>query len=80
MGGKTVEVNLPANACLQDVLDVLLARFPGLHRELYDANGNLAAAVHIFVNGRDAHWLPQFLETRINPDDVIDIFPPVGGG
>jgi molybdopterin synthase sulfur carrier subunit len=36
--------------------------------------------VHFFVNGRDIQFTENDFETRIRPEDVINIFPAVGGG
>jgi molybdopterin converting factor small subunit len=34
----------------------------------------------MFINGREAVYLNDEFDTIIQPDDKIDIFPPVGGG
>lgn len=80
VGGKTVEVDLPEGASLHLLLDALTARFPLLQSELFNEDGTLGRAVHVFVNGRDAHWLEGFLDWKLGCCDTIDIFPPVGGG
>jgi molybdopterin synthase sulfur carrier subunit len=36
--------------------------------------------VHVFVNGRDAPFLENALETVLKEDDTITVFPAVGGG
>ncbi len=35
--------------------------------------------VRIFVNGREIKWL-RGLNTQLQENDVVSIFPPVGGG
>lgn len=80
VGGKTIEVGLPPGASVQAVLDELLARFPALREQLYDDQGVLYPHVHVFVNGRDARWLETGLGTPVGAADVLNIFPPVGGG
>ena len=43
------------------------------------ADGGLDPTIHVFVNGRDIVHL-KGLETPLNRDDVIAVFPAVGGG
>jgi MoaD family protein len=80
VGGKTIRVDLPEGCSIDQVLAELITRYPALQAMLFQADGALQPAVHIFVNGRDAHWLPDSLGTRLDPSDSLDIFPPVGGG
>ena len=47
---------------------------------LLDEKGNLYSHVHIFVNGRDACYLEKEMDTVIQAEDTLNIFPPVGGG
>ena len=35
--------------------------------------------VNVFVEGRNIRWL-EGLATPLEPDQVVDIFPPVAGG
>jgi sulfur-carrier protein len=80
VGGKTVELETPEGLTVQELLDALLARFPALRSQLYDSEGTLYPHIHIFVNGRDAQYLAQGLDTALQPDDTVNLFPPVGGG
>ena len=80
VGAKKVEFALPAGATLQQLLDEMLRVYPDLRSELLDANGNLYQHVHIFLNGRDAPFLEQGMDTPLAPDDVLGVFPAVGGG
>jgi MoaD family protein len=80
VGGKTVTLALHPNASVQELLDALLERFPGLRPHLYAPAGDLYPHVHIFVNGRDTQYLTQGFATPLGPDDTVNIFPPVGGG
>jgi molybdopterin synthase sulfur carrier subunit len=36
--------------------------------------------VHVFVNGRDAPYLENGVQTIIKSTDTVNIFPAVGGG
>jgi len=80
VGGKTVEVDFVEGSTLQQLLRALIAHYPALGAELFDESDNLHGHVHVFVNGRDAVYLADQLETHIKAEDVINIFPPVGGG
>ncbi|HZY41944.1 MAG TPA: ubiquitin-like small modifier protein 1 [Anaerolineae bacterium] len=80
VGGKTVEFDVNHGITVNQLVDAIITRFPAMQREMLDANGQLYSHVHIFVNGRDACYLENKLETVIQTDDVLNIFPPVGGG
>lgn len=79
-GQKTKTFDLQPPISLQALLDAILDRYPRMRHELLDNSGDLFPHVHIFVNGRDVHYLQQGLETMIEPSDKIDVFPAVGGG
>ncbi len=80
VGGKTIEFDVDHGSTLRQLVDAIIARFPAMRREMLDENGNLYSHVHIFVNGRDSVLLENRLETVLRADDVLNIFPPVGGG
>jgi molybdopterin synthase sulfur carrier subunit len=80
VGGKTVEVEFVEGITLRQLLQGLIARFPKLRSELLDENGELYGHVHVFVNGRDVPFLADKIDTRLKPEDAVNIFPPVGGG
>ncbi len=79
-GQKTVEFDLPEGATTRDLVDAIIHRFPPIRRELLDDNGELWPYVHIFINGRDAPFLKEGLDTVLTTDDTVNIFPPVAGG
>ncbi len=80
VGGRTIEFDLDHGISVQELVDAVVTRFPPLRQQLLDANGNLYSHVHVFVNGRDAPYLPEGVATSILPGDTIDIFPAVAGG
>ena len=80
VGGKTVEIADPANQSIRIILDGLIAQYPPLGPALFDAENKLHHHVHVFVNGRDTHYLEQGLDSVLTVRDRVDIFPPVGGG
>lgn len=80
VGTKTVAFDLPDQATIGQLIDLMVTRYPDLRRELLDESGNLYGHVHVFVNGRDVPYLENRLETVLKADDVISVFPAVGGG
>ena len=80
VGGKTVDLAVPQNVTVRQLIDYLIERFPRLRNELLDENGDLYRHVHVFVSGRDAPYLTEALDTKISPDDTVHVFPPVAGG
>ena len=80
IGQKTVEIPLPDGSSVQQLLDAVLERHPAMGPELFDENGELYGHVHVFINGRDAPYLDDGLQTVLKAQDKVDIFPPVAGG
>jgi len=80
VGQKTIEANLPPRATARDLANVVVADYPALRAELLDANGEIQTRIKFFINGREAIYLDDKMDTVIQPDDKVDIFPPVGGG
>jgi sulfur-carrier protein len=79
-GKKTVNVDLPEGVTVREMLEAVFKLYPPLRQELMTANNDLHGHVHVFVNGRDVPYLEKVMETRIQPEDKLDIFPAVGGG
>ncbi len=80
VGEKTVVFQIPEGATVRSLLTEMISRYPRLKTELLNENGELYSHVHIFVNGRDATFLENGLDTAIQPDDMLGVFPAVGGG
>jgi molybdopterin synthase sulfur carrier subunit len=80
VGGKTIEFDVDHGITIRQLVDAIVTRFPAMQREMLNADGNLYSHVHFFVNGRDACYLDNGMDTVIQADDVLNIFPPVGGG
>ncbi len=51
-----------------------------MRKELLDENDQFLSHMKFFINGREAVYLPDKFDTIIQPNDKVDIFPPVGGG
>jgi molybdopterin synthase sulfur carrier subunit len=80
VGQKTVDINIPDGATIGQLITALVASYPALRPELLDDKGDLHGHIHFFVNGRDVVYLERQVDTVLHPDDVISVFPPVGGG
>ena len=80
IGQKTVEFPLPEGSSVRQLLHSVIERYPEMNKELFDENGELYGHVHVFINGRDAPYLENGLETILTSQDKVDIFPPVAGG
>ena len=79
VGERSVEVPVSEGATVQELIDALAARWPGLSEHLFDASGGLSRRVNVFVEGRNVRWL-EGVETLLHADQAVDIFPPVAGG
>jgi len=80
VGQKTVEFEVKDGDTVRQLLEQIVARYPALRRELLDEKGELLGHVHFFVNGRDVPYLQDQAETVLKADDIISVFPAVGGG
>jgi len=80
VGGREPAVELSPPFTAQELVDHVVTRWPASREWLLDADGSLRSQVHVFVNGRDARYLDDALETTIGDDDQVDVFPAVGGG
>ena len=80
VGQKTIVIDLPSGITVTQMVEAIMDQYPLMRSELVDENGDLHGHIHIFVNGRDAPYLDNKLDTIISSSDKVDIFPPVGGG
>ncbi|PKN86584.1 MAG: MoaD/ThiS family protein [Chloroflexi bacterium HGW-Chloroflexi-8] len=79
-GAKTVEFDLPHGSTIRDLVNLVMQQFPEFKGQLLDKDGELFRHIHVFIDGRDTYYLPENLDTILNQDEKIDIFPPVAGG
>ncbi len=79
VGGPSVQLDAGPGDSVRALLDELIATWPEMKRELFDAQGQLHNNIHVFINGRDVRYLDG-LDMAIPADAQIRIFPPVGGG
>jgi sulfur-carrier protein len=80
VGQKTVEVDLMPRATASDLVDLIVQNYPALRKELLDEKNEFSRYMKFFINGREAVYLDEKMNTVIQTNDKVDIFPPVGGG
>ncbi len=78
-GDGAVDVAWSPGDTISDVLCELLRRKPDLDGWILGAEGNVIPHVSVFLNGRDIRHL-EGLESRVESDSEISVFPPVAGG
>ncbi len=66
-------------ATIGEVLDDLVARYPGLGGKLRTEDGSLHRFVNVYVNDEDVRYLDK-LDTEVPANAVISILPAVAGG
>ena len=79
-GSRSLHFDLPPGATARQLLEEVIAKFPILKQKMLDQDGNLHNYVHYFINGRDVRYLEKGMDTKLNPDDIVNLFPAVGGG
>ncbi len=79
-GMKTASLDLPQGTTVREAVNALLAQNPVLRPHWVDEAGEIHAHVHIFVNGHDVQNMEAGIDTPLETGDVLDFFPPVGGG
>lgn len=80
VGDKSIDLPSEEPVRFNAVLAELIHRYPGLKSELQDDSGQLLERVHVLINGRDVRFMEEKLDTKVTPEDVISLFPAVGGG
>jgi sulfur-carrier protein len=80
VGQKTIEIDIPSASTIGYLVQQMVQQFPNLGPALIDADGQLRRHVHVFVNGRDVPFLEKQMDTVLAAEDVISVFPAVGGG
>ena len=79
-GCRSVTLPLPAGSTVRRVIDTVLEQYPAMRGDLLDETGELLGHVHVFINGRDAPYLENGLDTTLASGDTVDVFPAVAGG
>ena len=79
-GGKVVEFDVDHGITAQELLNAVVEKFPLMKKELLKENGEMHGHVHFFINGRDVQFTDDKFQTKIMPEDTVNVFPAVGGG
>lgn len=66
-------------ATVGEALDALLEAYPALAVRVLDEDGDLRGHVNLLRNGRDVRE-GEGLDTPVDDDDELALFPPVSGG
>ena len=75
-GEHVVEIEAPT---VQETIDLLDAKFPGIKERICDEDGELRYFVNVYLNGEDVRFL-QGLQTTTKSGDELSIVPAVAGG
>ena len=75
-GAEVVEVDA---GTVQEVIDRLEARHPGIRNSICDDTGGLRRFINIYVDGEDVRFLDN-LGTRAKDGAEIAIVPAISGG
>ena len=70
---------IEADTTVRDLLDKLIGENKTLAAAILDADGKLRPHYKVMINGHDMIMMDG-LETHVNAEDIIAIFPPVAGG
>ena len=79
-GIKTFTLDLPPGTSVNQAVLQIINQYPALRKDWLDENDCLHAHVHIFIDGSEVGTLKQGLDTPVQPENVLDFFPPVAGG
>jgi sulfur-carrier protein len=80
VGSRSIDLDMTDGLNLQALVEEVIRLHPRLRPLLVNETGQLQSHVHIFLNGRDSHYLPEGVATPVAAGDKVDIFPPVAGG
>ena len=75
-GTKLVDV---AGSTVQEVVDNLIARYPGLASQLLGSDGSVNRFVNVFLNDTDVRHLDGF-GTLVDDRDSVVLLPAMAGG
>ena len=75
-GAKHVDIE---GTTVREVIDRLVATYPGTATQLQTSGGELNVFVNVFVNGTDVRHL-QALDTPVSASDELVLLPAMAGG
>ena len=76
LGAEIVEVDA---GNVQEVIDKLEARFPGIRSSVCDDSGSLRRFINIYVDGEDVRFMEN-LKTPTRDGVEVAIVPAISGG
>lgn len=79
VGGNSINLKGVSEITVEEMFQKMFELHPDLRGEFYKKDGELHTAAHILINGRDMRYINGW-DTVVTQDDVVRIFPPVGGG
>ncbi|SEH16593.1 molybdopterin synthase sulfur carrier subunit [Natronorubrum sediminis] len=79
-GDKHVTVDASAGDTVGDALEELLAGRPDLDERVRDDDGELRSQINVLRNGTNVLVEEDGLETELEAEDELALFPPVSGG
>ncbi len=68
-----------AGSTVREVVEDLVASFPGIKPNLLSDDGSLHRFVNVYVNDEDVRYLEQ-MDTPVGDGDEVTILPAVAGG
>lgn len=75
MGEKSLEIEMGRPLSVRGLIDEVVHSHPELESKLLDESDQIHTHIHVYVNGRDIHYLNQGAGTQVNTQDKVDIFP-----
>jgi sulfur-carrier protein len=78
-GHAVVEATVNGSSTLNDLLDDLEERYPGIRSTVVTDEGALHRFVNLYVNNEDVRYLGS-LQTPVREGDTVSILPAVAGG
>jgi molybdopterin converting factor small subunit len=76
-GAEVIEIEGPKN--VQEVIDQLEIRCPGIRAGVCDSSGTLRRFINIYVDGEDVRFLED-LRTPVRDSSEVTIIPAIAGG
>ncbi|MGB9861542.1 MAG: ubiquitin-like small modifier protein 1 [Candidatus Bipolaricaulaceae bacterium] len=74
-----VELEVPEGTVVGQVLEALVARYPGLRPRFFDPRGQIHRHISALVNGTSIQFRRGW-STPVGEGDEVVLLPPVGGG
>ncbi len=78
-GQNEIEVKIDDGTNIAQLMDILFKSYNDLEKEIYYDNRIIKDYVQILKNGRNIKYLDH-INTKLENNDEIAIFPPVAGG